>query len=60
MNITIANIHFKFCNLILKLFRIKLKVKLANLKKHHGTIIGDPEDLVHIDWSHNWNKEKNL
>lgn len=28
--------------------------KLARLTAHPGTIIGDPEDLVHLDWSAEW------
>ena len=28
--------------------------KLARLTPHPGTIVGDPEDLVHIDWSGEW------
>lgn len=28
--------------------------KLDNLTPHPDYIIGDPEDLVHMDWSHEW------
>lgn len=28
--------------------------KLARLIPHPGDIIGDPEDLVHVDWSAEW------
>ena len=28
--------------------------RLSRLVKHPGTIVGDPEDLVHMDWSHTW------
>jgi len=28
--------------------------KLESLKPHPGTIAGDPEELVHIDWSDQW------
>lgn len=28
--------------------------KLARLKKRPGIIVGDPEDLVHIDWYDTW------
>ena len=28
----------------------KPKNKLANLRKHPDTIIGNPDDIVHIDW----------
>lgn len=34
--------------------------KLARLEKHPGTIIGDPDEIIHIDWSKNWNEIKNL
>ncbi|MEO6259774.1 MAG: type II toxin-antitoxin system Phd/YefM family antitoxin [Thermoanaerobaculia bacterium] len=27
---------------------------LENLTPHPGTIVGDPEDLVHLDWSSEW------
>jgi len=38
----------------------KPKDKLANLKKRPGAIIGDPEDLVRIDWSGHWEPDRNL
>jgi hypothetical protein len=38
----------------------KPKDKLANLKKRPHAIIGDPEDLVSIDWSQYWNPDDNL
>ena len=28
--------------------------KLSRLSAHPGTIVGDPEDLVHLDWSGEW------
>lgn len=28
--------------------------KLSRLSPHPGTIVGDPEDLVHVDWSGEW------
>ena len=28
--------------------------KLRNLVKRPGTIVGDPEDIVHMDWSDEW------
>lgn len=31
----------------------KKKSRLANLKKR-DCIVGDPEDLVHMDWSKEW------
>ena len=33
--------------------------KLGNLEKHE-VINGDPEELVHIDWSNEWNKGEEL
>lgn len=30
--------------------------KLENLVKH-DVIVGDPEDLVHIDWSKGWRRD---
>lgn len=31
----------------------KPKSKLDRLKKHE-TVVGDPEDLIHMDWSKEW------
>lgn len=31
-----------------------LEDKFAALIKREGVYVGDPEDLVHIDWSHEW------
>lgn len=31
--------------------------KLARLVPHPGTIIGDPEDIVEMDWSVYWNPD---
>ncbi len=28
--------------------------KLDNLKAHPDALAGDPEDLVHVDWSREW------
>lgn len=41
-----------------KLVPERKKSKLDNLIKHSGTIKGDPEELVHIDWLKEW-KGKN-
>ncbi|MBT4290882.1 MAG: type II toxin-antitoxin system Phd/YefM family antitoxin [Deltaproteobacteria bacterium] len=32
-------------------------VKVFDLLENHDVIIGDPEDIVHMDWSTNWNEE---
>ena len=31
--------------------------KLSRLVPRPGLIVGDPEDLVHVDWSENWNAD---
>lgn len=28
--------------------------KLARLKRHPNALVGDPEELVHLDWSTEW------
>lgn len=33
--------------------------KLDRLVRHPGTVIGDPEDLVEMDWSGYWNPDPN-
>lgn len=33
--------------------------KLDRLVPHPGTVIGDPEDLVEMDWSEYWNPDPN-
>ena len=38
----------------IKLVPMPKKKKLDNLAKHPGTISCDPDDIVHIDWSHEW------
>ena len=45
---------------IVKIVPDQLKSKLDNLNAHPGTIVGDPEDLVHSDWSMEWNEAKHL
>lgn len=41
-----------------KLVRIEADLQgqsiFENLTAHPGTIVGDPEDLVHMDWSSEW------
>jgi hypothetical protein len=29
--------------------------RMALLKPHPGAVVGDPEDIVSIDWSQSWN-----
>ncbi|MGI9016453.1 MAG: type II toxin-antitoxin system Phd/YefM family antitoxin [Euzebya sp.] len=28
--------------------------RIAALDPHHGTIVGDPDELIHRDWSPEW------
>ena len=37
----------------------KKKSRLERLVKHPGTIKGDPESIVHMDWSSEW-EDKSL
>ena len=34
------------------------KSKLQKLTKHPHSIIGDPDDLVHMDWSAEWSERR--
>ena len=38
---------------MLRIVSVQKKSKLANAKKR-PVINGDPEELVHLDWSHLW------
>ncbi len=40
---------------ILKIVSTTKKSKLSNLK-NHNVIKGDPQDIVHMDWSHLWKR----
>ena len=40
---------------ILKIVPPAGRTKLANLKTH-DVLIGNPEDIVHMDWSHLWKR----
>ena len=31
--------------------------KLDNLPRREGAIIGDPDELIHMDWSSEWNPD---
>lgn len=31
--------------------------KLDNLPRREGAIVGDPDELIHIDWSSEWNPD---
>ena len=39
---------------ILKIVSAAPPNKLDNLKYHPDYLLGDPEDLVHLDWSGEW------
>ncbi|HEX2164760.1 MAG TPA: type II toxin-antitoxin system prevent-host-death family antitoxin [Thermoanaerobaculia bacterium] len=39
---------------MLKIVPVETRGRLANLKPNPGFVIGDPEDLVHLDWSSEW------
>jgi hypothetical protein len=32
---------------------------LDRLPRHEGYIVGDPDELIHIDWSSEWNPDPN-
>ena len=32
--------------------------KLARIKKRKSVVIGDPDDLIHLDWSKEWTELK--
>jgi hypothetical protein len=36
---------------------VKKKSKLVNLTTHPGTIVGNPDDLIHHDWLSEWRKK---
>ena len=38
----------------IKIVAVEPSRKLDNLEPHPGTMIGHPEDLVHMDWSAEW------
>jgi antitoxin (DNA-binding transcriptional repressor) of toxin-antitoxin stability system len=38
----------------LRIVPVDAPAKLSRLEAHPGTVIGDPEDLVHLDWSGDW------
>lgn len=40
---------------LLRILAVEPKSKLANLKVRDA-IVGDPEDLVHVDWSDEWRR----
>lgn len=38
----------------LRIVPVEAPAKLSRLSPHPGTIVGDPEDLVQLDWTHEW------
>ncbi len=42
----------------IRIVRVRPKSKLENLVKRPGTILGDPEAIVHMDWSGEWSEER--
>ena len=45
---------------IIKIISVEPKSKLDNLEPHPNTIVGNPEDLVHMDWSPEWSQGNDL
>ncbi len=41
----------------LKIVPVEKRSKLDRLVAHPGFIVGDSDDLVHMDWSHEWNPD---
>lgn len=41
----------------LKIVPVDKPSKLEKLVARPDFIVGDPEDLVHVDWSHEWNPD---
>jgi prevent-host-death family protein len=37
---------------------VKRQSKLQKLGKHPETIVGDPEDIVHMDWYAEWSESR--
>lgn len=38
----------------LRIVSVDPPAKLSRLEAHPGTVVGDPEELVHLDWSGEW------
>ena len=38
----------------LRIIPVDAPAKLSRLSPHPGTIVGDPEEFVHLDWSSEW------
>ena len=42
----------------IRIVPVKPKSKLDNLVKRPGTIVGSPDEIVHLDWSGEWTEER--
>jgi hypothetical protein len=45
--------------LLVRIMPASAPSRLARLERH-DTIVGDPDDLVHMDWSSTWGGEETL
>jgi hypothetical protein len=43
---------------VLRIMPEKPRSKLDRLKKRPGTFVGDPDDILKIDWSREWSELK--
>jgi antitoxin (DNA-binding transcriptional repressor) of toxin-antitoxin stability system len=41
-----------------RIIPVRPKSKLESLVKRPGTIVGDPDEIVHMDWSGEWTEGK--
>lgn len=45
---------------VLKIVPEKRPSRLANLKKRKNAFVGDPDDIIRLDWMKQWREEENL
>lgn len=43
---------------VLRVVPDEVPAKLSRLVAHPGSIVGDPEDLVEVDWSGTWDPDR--
>lgn len=43
---------------LVKLVSVQKKKKLDNLSKHANVLTVNPDEIVHVDWSHEWKGKK--
>jgi hypothetical protein len=48
---TAAPVRFEFKGRVLTICVVEATDKLARLEPHPECLAGDPEDIVHLDWS---------